>query len=178
MMSPISIARPYAQAIFAYAVEKKKLAAWSALLTQAEKVIKVESMQSLLKNPCIDKMEAYECLLVLCKSVIFAAGRNFLRLMALNRRLLVLPQVKYLFEQYKAEQDKQVVAHVTSAIALTKSEEKNLLSALSQRLQRQVILYQHVDDYLLGGLIVRIKDLVIDDSVRGKLERLRATLVN
>lgn len=173
-----SIARPYAEAAFACAMKEENLNAWSALLAQAAKIVKIKSMQILLKNPRIDRIEAYECLLALCSSVIFPFGENFLKLMACNQRLLALPEIEYLFQLYKAEQAKQVTAHAISAVPLTKEEEKILINALSQRLQRQIILNYHIDDYLLGGLVVRVGDLVIDGSVRGKLERLRATLVN
>ncbi len=178
MANLISIARPYARAAFACALEEKNLDAWSTLLAQAAKIIKGKAMQVLLRNPRIDKMEAYECLLALCKSLMFPFGKNFLKLMALKQRLLVLPEIEYLFQQYKAERAKQVTAHAISAVPLTKVEQQTLVNALSQRLQRQVILEQHIDNYLLGGLVIRVGDLVIDSSVRGKLERLRATLVN
>jgi F-type H+-transporting ATPase subunit delta len=152
--------------------------AWSALLKQAVKIINQKSIQNLLKNPCIDKMVAYECLLEFCKAVTFLFGKNFLKLMALNQRLLVLPEVQDLFEQYKAAQAKEVTAYAISAVTLTKMEEQTLKKVLSDRLQSHIKLVHHTDKNLLGGLVVRIGDLVIDDSVRGKLERLRATLVN
>jgi F-type H+-transporting ATPase subunit delta len=123
-------------------------------------------------------MVAYECLLEFCKAVTFLFGKNFLKLMALNQRLLVLPEVQDLFEQYKAAQAKEVTAYAISAVTLTKMEEQTLKKVLSDRLQSHIKLVHHTDKNLLGGLVVRIGDLVIDDSVRGKLERLRATLVN
>jgi F-type H+-transporting ATPase subunit delta len=173
-----SIARPYARAAFACAMDKNNVDAWSALLKQAVKIINQKSIQNLLKNPCIDKMVAYECLLEFCKAVTFLFGKNFLKLMALNQRLLVLPEVQDLFEQYKAAQAKEVTAYAISAVTLTKMEEQTLKKVLSDRLQSHIKLVHHTDKNLLGGLVVRIGDLVIDDSVRGKLERLRATLVN
>lgn len=173
-----SIARPYARAAFACASDNHNVDAWSALLKQVVKIINEKSMQKVLKNPCIDKMLAYDCLLTLCKGVIFPFGKNFLKLVAVNRRLLVLPEVKQLFDQYKAAQAKEVTAYAISAVPLTKMEEQTLVSVLSERLQRHIKLDHHTNKELLGGLVVRVGDLVIDDSVRGKLERLRATLVN
>jgi F-type H+-transporting ATPase subunit delta len=173
-----SIARPYARAAFACALDENNMDAWSSLLKQTTKIINEKSMQNLLKNPCIDKMIAYECLLEFCKTVIFPFGKNFLKLMAVNQRLLVLPEVKDLFERYKAELAKEVTAYAISAVPLTKIEEQSLVSVLSKRFQSHIKLDSHTDKNLLGGLVVRVGDLVIDDSVRGKLERLRATLVN
>lgn len=173
-----SIARPYARAAFDCATDENNMDAWSALLKQAVRIMKEKSMQNLLKNPCIDKMVAYECLLEFCKAVIFPFGKNFLKLMAVNQRLLVLPEVEDLFERYKAELAKEVTAYAISAVPLTKMEEQTLKKILSERLQSHIKLDHHTDKNLLGGLVVRVGDLVIDDSVRGKLERLRATLVN
>lgn len=173
-----SIARPYARAAFACAIDKNNLDAWSALLKQAVRIINEKSMQNLLKNPCIDKMVAYECLLKFCKTVIFPSGKNFLKLMAVNQRLLVLPKVEGLIEGYKAELAKEVTAYIISAVVLTKMEEEALEKVLSERFQSHIKLVCRTDKSLLGGLVIRVGDLVIDDSVRGKLERLRATLVN
>lgn len=174
----VSIARPYAEAAFDCALDKNDLSAWSLLLKQAARVIKEKSMQKLLKNPCIDKKMAYECLLELCKPVIFPFGKNFLKLMAVNQRLLVLPTVEDLFKQYKAREAKEVSAYAFSTLPLTKLEEQTLEKKLSARLQRHIKLTHRIDKSLLGGLIVRVGDLVIDGSVRGKLERLHAILVN
>jgi F-type H+-transporting ATPase subunit delta len=173
-----SIARPYARAAFACATDKNNVDAWSALLKQAVRIITEKSMQTLLKNPCIDKMVAYECLLEFCKAVIFPLAKNFLKLMAVNQRLLMLPEVEHLFERYKAAQAKEVTAYAVSAVPLTKMEEQSLVKVLSERFQSHIKLDHHTSKDLLGGLVVRVGDLVIDDSVRGKLERLRATLVN
>ncbi|MFZ0219176.1 MAG: F0F1 ATP synthase subunit delta [Candidatus Aquirickettsiella sp.] len=173
-----SISRPYARAAFACASDQNNVDAWSVLLKRAAEIINEKSMQNLLKNPCIDKMVAYECLLEFCKAVIFPFGKNFLKLMAVNQRLLVLPEVEYLFERYKATLAKEVTAYAISAVSLTKMEEQTLIKVLSERLQSHIKLDHHTNKDLLGGLIVRVGDLVIDDSVRGKLERLRATLVN
>ena len=178
MSNVTSIARPYARAAFACASDKNNMDAWSVLLKQTTKIINQKSMQNLLKNPCIDKRVAYECLLEFCKAVIFPFGKNFLKLMATNQRLLVLPEVKDLFERYKAELANQVTAYVISTVPLTKIEEQTLEKVLSERFQSHIKLDCHTDKNLLGGLVVRVGDLVIDDSVRGKLERLRATLVN
>lgn len=172
-----SIARPYARAAFASALDKKNVDAWSALLKQAAKIINEKSMQDLLKNPCVDKMVAYECLLEFCKAVIFPFGKNFLKLMAVNRRLLILPEVERLFERYKAEQAKEVTAYAISAVPLTKIEEQSLIKVLSERFQSHIKLDHHTNKDLIGGLVVRVGDLVIDGSIREKLKRLRAKLV-
>ena len=173
-----SIARPYAKAAFSSAIENDNLDVWSVLLGQTALLVKEKPMQALLKDRRLDKMVAYECLLAACKPLVFQEGKNFLKLLALYQRLLVLPEIERLFASYKAEKTNRVTAQAISAVSLTKIEEQTLANALERRLQREIKLDYSVDDYLLGGLVIRIGDLVIDSSVRGKLERLRATLVN
>ena len=173
-----SIARPYAKAAFDYAVEEKDLESWSALLNQATLIVKDKAMQVLLKDPRFDKMAAYDCLLAACKGWMFSSGEHFLKLIALHKRLLVLPEIEQLFKHYMAERANQITVQAVSAIPLTETEGLALTAVLEKRLQREVKLDYAVDDNLLGGLVVRVGDLVIDSSVRGKLERLRATLVN
>ncbi|MDQ8039943.1 MAG: F0F1 ATP synthase subunit delta [Rickettsiella sp.] len=177
-MNWTSIARPYAKAAFEIAIKGKQLDAWSVLLDQTALIVKEEPMQILLKDLRLDKMVAYECLLLACESMIFTAGKNFLKLIALHQRLLVLPEISRLFANYKAKQANQVTVKAISAVSLTKPEGQALTMALERRLQREIKLDYTVDDYFLGGLVIRVGDLVIDGSVRGKLERLRAKLVN
>lgn len=173
-----SIARPYAKAAFDCAVEEGKLNVWSALLNRAALVVREKPMQVLLRDRRLDKQVAYECLLAACKSLVFPAGKNFLKLLVSYQRLLALPEIAKLFANYKAEQANQVTARAISAVPLTKIEGQALVTALERRLQREVELDYFVDGRLLGGLVVQVGDLVIDGSVRGKLERLRATLAN
>lgn len=174
-----SIARPYARAAFRYAVEENDLESWSALLNQTTLIINDKAMQALLKDPRFDKMVAYECLLTACKKQMFTSAENFLKLIAVNRRLIVLPVIEKLFKHYIAERANQITVQAISAVPLTKTECVALTTALKKRLQQEVKLDNLIDKNLLGGLKLRINDFfVIDNSVRGKLERLRAVLIN
>jgi F-type H+-transporting ATPase subunit delta len=180
MLDPrgISIARPYAKAVFDLAIATRELDIWSALLNQAALIVKEKPMQILLQDPRFDKMVAYECLLIACKSSLFADGENFLKLVALHQRLLILPEIKRLFDTYSAEQANHITAQAISVVPLTQEERQTLIATLEKHVCRRVTLDYHIDNHLLGGLVIRIGDLVIDSSVRGKLERLRTVLVN
>ncbi|WP_010598827.1 ATP synthase F1 subunit delta [Rickettsiella massiliensis] len=101
-----------------------------------------------------------------------------MKVVALNRRLLALPAISELFVLYKRKQVNQVNAKVTSVVPLDKTEEQALKHALEGRLHQKVTLEYVLDPQLLGGLTIQIENFVIDNSLRGKLERLRATLMN
>jgi F-type H+-transporting ATPase subunit delta len=173
-----SIARPYAKAAFEFALEANNLKEWAVLLDQAALVIQEKPMQRLLKDPRPEKMLAYDCLCIACEPMLFSAGTNFLKLIAAYQRLLLLPEMARLFASYLAEHANQVTVQAISVIPLTKAEGQAIKTSLERRLQRQVTLNYHIDSSLLGGLVLQVNDLVVDGSVRGKLERLRAALVN
>lgn len=174
----LSVARPYAKAVFTQAIEDNQLKAWGILLNQVRLIIEAKPMQALLGDRRIDPQVALACLLELCEPQLFEKGKNFLKVVALNRRLLALPAISELFVLYKRKQVNQVNAKVTSVVPLDKTEEQALKQALEGRLHQKVTLEYALDSQLLGGLTIQIENFVIDNSLRGKLERLRATLMN
>ena len=105
------------------------------------------------------------------------AIENFIALLAENKRLLLLPEIALQFEALRAEQEKTLVATVSSFSAFTKVQEQQLIESLSRRLQRQVTLEIKIDSSLIGGAVIRAGDFVIDGSVRGKLSKLSTELV-
>ena len=104
------------------------------------------------------------------------SGQNFIKVLAENARLSALPNIVTLFAYYKAEHEKSVEADVTSAMPLTAEQEANIVIALEKRLARKVKLNCYVDNSLIRGLIIQTGDLVIDGSVRGKLNKLAEAL--
>lgn len=89
---------------------------------------------------------------------------------------MLLPEIKALYEVYKAEQEKILEVDVVSYSELTPAQQQRLSESLSQRLSRKVSLKISIDPSLLGGALIRAGDLVIDGSVRGKLNMLGTSL--
>jgi F-type H+-transporting ATPase subunit delta len=103
-------------------------------------------------------------------------GRNFISLLAQNRRLGFLPEIAALFEQMKAEVENAVDVEVIAASALSADQETRYAAALQKKLGRQVRLHTRVDGSLLGGAVLKAGDLVIDGSLKGRLDRLATEL--
>jgi len=97
---------------------------------------------------------------------------SFITILAENKRLSLMPEIVELFDALKAIQEKRVDVEVISAYALDEAAENKLKEALKKRLQREVSLSSRVDQSLLGGLILRTDDMVIDGSLRGRLNKL------
>jgi F-type H+-transporting ATPase subunit delta len=90
--------------------------------------------------------------------------------------LLALPEVLAAFVAHKAAYEKEITVEVTSATALTTAQQDKLIAALSQRLARKVKLNCSVNPEVVGGMLIKAGDMVIDGSVRGKLDRLATAL--
>jgi F-type H+-transporting ATPase subunit delta len=102
--------------------------------------------------------------------------RNFVRVLAENHRLLLLPEVAAHYEVLRSSVENTIDVDVVSAVALNDAQAAKLEAALSARLKRRVRMQTSVDATLLGGAVVRAGDLVIDGSLRGRLARLATEL--
>ncbi|KJY82532.1 ATP F0F1 synthase subunit delta [Vibrio galatheae] len=170
-----TIARPYAKAAFDFAVEKDQLAQWGEMLSFAAEVAKNEQVKELLTGSVsADKLA--EIFVAVCGDQVDAHGQNLLKVMAENGRLTALPDVCEQYFALKQEHEKEIDVEVTSASELSEEQKANISSKLEQRLERKVKLNCSVDETLLGGVIIRAGDLVIDNSARGRLNRLSDAL--
>ncbi|MBR9789261.1 MAG: F0F1 ATP synthase subunit delta [Vibrionaceae bacterium] len=170
-----TIARPYAKAAFDFAVEKGQLDQWGQMLSFAAEVAKNEQISELLTSSFSAEKMA-EIFVAVCGDQVDAHGQNLLKVMAENGRLTTLPDVCEQFFILKKEHEKEVDVEVISASELSDEQLANIGSKLEARLERKVKLNCSVDETLLGGVIIRAGDLVIDDSARGRLNRLSDAL--
>lgn len=172
MAEAITIARPYANAVFAIAQEKGEFKAWSDLLAVLAQCVAEPEMQSIITSPAVSDEQAVQVLADIAGDLMTADAKNFLLLLAENNRLLLLTDITVLFEALRAEAEKSMTADVISARELTQEQADKISAALKQRLGRDVTLNTSIDESLLGGAIIRAGDLVIDGSALGKLNRL------
>ncbi|MDP7593510.1 MAG: F0F1 ATP synthase subunit delta [Litorilituus sp.] len=170
-----TVARPYAKAAFDFALEAKAVDAWLAQLTFAAEVAKDETIIGYLTGGASAE-QAQTIFMNVCGEQIDEKGQNFIKILAENERLLVLPQVLEGFTALKAEYDQEITVDVTSAVKLKVAQTKTLSAALEKRLARKVKLNCIVDASIVSGLIIQAGDMVIDGSVQGKLSRLATTL--
>lgn len=170
-----TVARPYAKAAFEYAVEATAVDSWLEMLVFAAEVSQNETMQTYLSGG-VSVEQATELFIKVCGEQLDSNGQNFIKVLAENERLLVLPQVVAQFSELKAEYEKEVTVDVTSAVELTAEQQTTLSAALEKRLARKVKLNCNVDASVVSGLVIKAGDMVIDGSVRGKLNRLASTI--
>src|SRR6187455_264186 len=176
MAERTTTARPYAKAIFALARQGNTLAATSTSLMRAAEVVADPRVHALLGSPHVTAAQLAEFVIGIVGAGLDEYGRNFVTLLAQNRRLGFLPEIAALFEQMKAEVENAVDVEVIAATQLTPDQETRYAAALQKKLGRQVRLHTRLDDSLLGGAVLKAGDLVIDGSLKGRLERLAIEL--
>ena len=176
MINTQTLARPYAKAAFEFASAAGQIDAWSGMLSLAAVAVDVPQVAELLKNPRLTSESKVQTLVQLFGSDIDEAFRNFVSTLGDNDRLDVLPTIRELFEELKAEAEKTLDVEVQTAFELTSVQLQTLAAALSKRLDRTVNPQQVVNPALIGGVVIRAGDVVVDGSVRGKLSQLAESL--
>lgn len=176
MSQTLTLARPYARAVFSLASERGKLAEWSAMLGFSARAVGEPAVQSLLGDPRLDVQTLAGTLLP--PGEVDAVYAQFLSVLAENGRLALLPEISGLYDAQRAEAERVVKATVTSATALDAAELGKIRDALRKRFNRDVELSAAVDASLIGGAVIDAGDVVIDGSLRTKLSRLGASLAN
>lgn len=173
----ITIARPYARAAFAQALDEDKgLQAWSKMLQLLSFVASNEKVKELLDNPALTADDGSGLVGGICGDDLDDKGRNFVSLLAEYDRISLLPSISALFELLKANYEKTMKVELTSAFEVSDEDLAKLAEALNKRLQKQVDLEAAVDQSLIGGVIIKAEDMVIDNSVLGKLDKLSQAL--
>ena len=176
MAEPITLARPYAKAVFQVAVESNDLADWSRMLRQIALVCKDERVAILLSSPVITAEEQAVKLIDIFGDALTPAAQNVVKVLAYHGRLTLIAEIVELFEALRAQKEKSVDAMVTAAFEVNDSTVDALAAALTKSLNREVKLVANVDPSLIGGAIIRAGDTVIDSSVRGKLKKLAESI--
>ena len=176
MAELITVARPYAKAAFQFADEHGALTEWSEMLAFAAAVSTDEAMNQFLQNPKVTSEQKAEAFEKVCADKLNQHGKNFVSLLAQNKRLAALSEIAELYEALKSQKEQSVDVEITSAFPLTDEQAKKLAGSLKQKLGRDVNYTTSIDKSLLGGVLIHAGDMVIDASVRGKLAKLAEKL--
>lgn len=175
MSELITLARPYAKAAFEFAKSESAVDQWSQDLLVAAGLAHDEQILNYFSRP--DVLDEDLVQLVSGKDA-SEQYKNFIRLLAQNDRLSLLPEVAELYQYYSEQDSQSLTVDVYSAVALTDDQKQAMTAALSKRTGKQISLQTHIDDDMMGGARIHCGDLVIDGSLRGKIDRLKTQLFN
>jgi len=169
-------ARPYARAVFDLATQSATVDSWSDALALMTAVATDAGMQDMLDDPQLGKTQKGELMLKVIADKLDQKQQNLLRLMAENGRLRALPEVLNQFETFRAEAEGKIEAEVISAFDLSSEQEQAINEMLKSKLGRDVSITTSTDESLIGGVVIKAGDTIIDGSMKSQLESLALTL--
>ena len=176
MAEAITVARPYAQAAFDEARELGELKNWSDMLQSLAQVVINPEVRAIITSPRIIKSQLVDLMLALPGDKVSEIQQSFVKLLVEGKRLTLLPEIVMLFEVMRAEAEKNVDVVVTSAFDLSEAQKQKIAEALQKRMGREIRLSCETDRKLLGGVVIRAGDKVIDGSARTHLSELANAL--
>lgn len=171
-----TLARPYAEAVFKRAKQANAASAWSDALHFLSAVGQDSDLAKIVSNPSVGKERSTKLLLDICQDQIHDEAKNLLKLLVENGKLQLLPNISVLYEQCRAEDEGYVNVDLCSAYALTKAEQNKYVAMLEKQLGKKVNVTVSVDKALIGGILAKAGDKVIDGSIRGQLHQLAKRL--
>ena len=176
MAEPSTVARPYAEAAFKLAEESDALAKWSEMLSALALVAKDERVQRAASNPNLSDDQVAGLFIAILAGRLSAEGENFVRVLAHNKRLELLPLIHEQLEALKNEREGVLEAELQSAFELTDAQLADLVERLERKTGRKVRARVEISKDLIAGVRILLGDKVIDGSARAQLGALEAAL--
>ena len=170
------LARPYAIAAFQQAQEESKLSEWGEMLETLTLIVRDPTMAGLIVNPKANKEQLVDLILDVAGERLSDTGQNMVRVLGEYGRLGLTPHIERIFNEERSRQEGRSEVTVISAFELSADQQQNISGVMSKRLGTEVTLTVEIDKYLIGGVVIRAGDLMIDASLRGRLTQLGQTL--
>lgn len=183
MADYLTVARPYARALFSEALDKGLFAQWQQALTILSEIVNTLSALHFIGNPNVSTEQLY----VLCwetlgqfvsdKSDFEQELQRFIRLLLVEKRLMAVSDIAQTYHQLVASHQNNIDVDVISATVLTKEQQEKLIASLEKRFNSTVTIDYSHDASLIGGLIIKSDNWVFDGSIRSKLMRLMERVI-
>ena len=175
MAERTTIARPYAEAVFRLASEASSLQRWADVLGFYAIAVADENLAYALGDPRMTGEQLDELLSSLMDDI-SAQEQALITMLRENGKLQLLPEIFALYNELRASAEGTIDASVVSAFALDEAQVNKLAKMLKKELNRDVNIEATVDPSIIGGVIIRAGDTVIDGSVAGSLQNLTSYL--
>ena len=176
MAENTTAARPYARAVYQTAQQHGDIQSWGDALALMAAVVSNDAMRDVLDNPRLGREQKGEALLKVIGDKLSPQQQNLIRLMAENNRLNALPDVAEQFEVFRAEAEGKIDAQVLSAFELNDEQVNAITTTLKNKLGREVSITTAIDASLIGGVVIKAGDTIIDGSMKSRLESLALSL--
>jgi len=173
-----TIARPYAEAVFAVAKEDGTLDQWSEMLDFVASLMQDSTMQRLVNEPAQVNSQISELIIGIGGDKLTQEEQNLVRLLAENGRLQIASEIARRYESLKNRERGVLDVDVTTAFPLDEAQQQSIAAVLKSKLGRDIRITSSEEPALIGGVVIRAGDLVIDSSVQGQLTKLANELEN
>lgn len=178
MAELVTIARPYAEAVFRLARDKRNLPEWSDMLALIEAVVVEPRVKVRIGDPNVSAKELEGLILGVTGNRLDGAARNLVQVLIENDRIGLVPEIRALFETLRREEEGVLEVKIFSAHALSDEQTARLVARLEASHKRKVRAAVEVDKNLIGGVRIVVGDKVLDATVRGKLDQMAAALTH
>lgn len=172
MSEQISLARPYAKAIFELARDAGEYALWSDQLELLAMISQDPAMAEVIANPAVSEKQLAELIIDVAGEQLDEQGRNLIKLLVRNDRVTVVADINQQFLILRDDAEQVIEAQLITAAEVNETQKQAFEVALSGRLGKRINLEATVDETLIGGAIVRAGDWVVDGSVKAQLQDL------
>lgn len=172
MSDKTTLARPYAKAVFELARDSKQLDQWSTDLAALAVVVNDERISQLLAYPGVSDEEKAAVVADSLEGKLAAGGAQLVHVLAENKRLPLIPEIASLYDAHRAALESSVEVNIETAFEMETTLAESLAKSLERALKRKVTLHTQVNKSLIGGVVIRAGDTVIDASVKGRLQKL------
>lgn len=172
-------ARPYAKAVYdlaSGAQDSAALDAWGDALANLANIVSEAQVSELLASPETSKEQKGEILIQIMGDNLDVQQQNLVKLMAENGRLQIMPDVLEQFEVARAKAENKIEAEVISAFELSAEQTDELVNTLKNKFGCEVTLTTTVDESLIGGVVIKAGDTIIDASMKSQLDSLALSL--
>ena len=169
MATSITLARPYAKAVFLMAKFSGLYSQWSEILCFLSTVVNNSRVQSFINNRTIAPTQKIAFFEDIGEGILQQRAKNLLKVLAVNGRLGIIPEVSTIFEELRSKEESKIKLEITTAYKIDKVQLDKLQNALSKHFAMSVFISCKIDENLVGGIIMQFGDRVIDASVKGRL---------
>lgn len=171
-----TLARPYAKALFAIAKEHNAFDQWSSILKLLAGIAENKEANLLFLDRTLPASDLADFVFEVGGKYLNKDAKNFIELLAANRRLNILPEIFALYEQYRNDAENTIDVEVSTVIPVNEKEVESFNRYLKTRLAKKLKLSFKIDKSLLGGFVARAGNYVIDHSLKSSLTALKTTL--
>lgn len=173
MVEKTTLARPYAKAIFELATESRNFDEWSNTLKLLKIIVEHDRVKRMLHDTSQNTQKMAEFFISVAGENLNEQGKNLVRTLASRRRLIILPEIEYLYTFFRNQAENILPAICITAIPLSKQQKEKFIEDFSKKFERKVEMSFQVRETMIGGFIVKAGDTIVDGTVRGQLKELK-----